>query len=124
MFKFEKLEVWNESIAFTREVYRVTRSFPADERFGLTSQLRRSAVSIAANLAEGSGRTSRKDFLRFVEMSYGSLMESVSHFAIALQETFITAEQHTHLYDQAERVGRMLSGLRRHLRNEGQADVE
>ena len=120
MFKFEKLDVWHESVALSREVYRVSRSFPADERFGLTSQVRRSAVSISANIAEGSGRTSRKDFLRFVEMAYGSLMESVSHFAIALQESFITSDQHQKLYAQCERIGRMLSGLRKHLRNDGQ----
>jgi four helix bundle protein len=89
MFKFEKLEVWKESIALSREVYRISRNLPADERFGLTSQVRRAAVSIAANIAEGSGRTSRKDFLRFVEMAYGSLMESISHLAIAQQESFI-----------------------------------
>ena len=87
MFGFEKLEVWQEGIVFADEVYRATRDFPGDERFGLTSQLRRSAVSVAANIAEGSGRGSRKDFTRFVEIAFGSLMETVSHLAIACART-------------------------------------
>jgi hypothetical protein len=67
MFGFEKLEVWQRSIEFADAVYSATRSFPADERFGLTNQMRRAAVSISSNIAEGSARISRKDFARFIE---------------------------------------------------------
>ena len=112
MFGFEKLEVWQEAIAFADDVYRITRAFPQDERFGLTSQLRRSAVSIAANLAEGAGRSSSKDFIRFVEIAFGSLMESVSHLMIAFRQSFVREAQYQELYSRAERLGRMLSGLR------------
>ncbi|MFH1920597.1 MAG: four helix bundle protein [Planctomycetota bacterium] len=78
MFRFEKLEVWRKAVDFADVVYAVTRTFPNDERFGLTGQMRRAAVSISSNLAEGSGRSSNKDFVQSVEIAYGSLMEVVS----------------------------------------------
>jgi hypothetical protein len=68
MFNFEKLEVWREAINFADSVYTITRTFPETERFGLTNQMRRAAVSISSNLAEGSSRSSRPDFARFVEI--------------------------------------------------------
>src|ERR1035437_10854283 len=68
MFNFEKLEVWQEAINFADTVYTLTRTFPDGERFGLTNQMRRAAVSISSNLAEGSSRSSRPDFARFVEI--------------------------------------------------------
>ncbi len=116
MFKFEKLDVWHEAIDFSDRIYRLTRSFPADERFGLTQQMRRSAVSIAANIAEGSSRSSSTDFARFVEIAYGSLMETVSHAAIAKRQTFLPDADYQELYDQAEKLGRMLTGLKKSLK--------
>lgn len=79
MFRFEKLEVWQEAIAYADDVYKVTAQFPSDELYGLRSQLRRAAVSISANVAEGSSRSSNADFARFVEIAYGSTMETISH---------------------------------------------
>jgi four helix bundle protein len=72
VFRFEKLIVWQKAIVFADQIYQMTRTFPSDERFGLTSQLRRAAVSISANVAEGSSRTSNRDFARFVEIAYGT----------------------------------------------------
>lgn len=115
MFNFEKLDVWNAAIEYADEVYQVTKPFPADERFGLTSQLRRSAVSVSANIAEGSGRSSKKDFSRFIEIAFGSLMESISHLTVAKRQGYVETDNYQLLYDHAERVGRMLSGLRRSL---------
>jgi four helix bundle protein len=115
MFNFEKLDAWQLAIQYASDVYKATKSFPNDERFGLTSQLRRSAVSVSANLAEGSGRGTQKDFTRFIEIAFGSLMETVSHIAIAKQERYVTPEVHKELYSQAERLGKVLSGLRRSL---------
>jgi len=86
MFKFEKLDVWQESINLADDVYGITQSFPADERFGLTSQMRRSAVSVSANIAEGSGRGTNRDFVRFVEIAFGSLMETISHLTVAKRQ--------------------------------------
>jgi four helix bundle protein len=88
-FRFEKLEVWHEARAFNREVYRLARKFPPDELYALTAQVRRASASVAANIAEGSGRNSDADFARFLEQAYGSLMETASHFYLALDENYL-----------------------------------
>jgi len=115
MFNFEKLETWNEAIAFADVVYTLTRGFPDAERFGLTNQMRRAAVSISSNIAEGSSRSSRPDFARFVEIATGSLFEVVSQSVIGKRQGFLTEEQYRQLYEAAEKQGRMLSGLRNSL---------
>ncbi|HUG67147.1 MAG TPA: four helix bundle protein [Pirellulaceae bacterium] len=115
MFRFEKLDVWQRAIAFADRVYEVTQTFPGDERFGLTSQMRRAAVSISSNIAEGSGRSSDKDFAHFVEIAYGSLMEVVSQGQIAVRQSFLKTASHDELYLHAEELARMLSGLRNSL---------
>ncbi len=112
MFRFEKLDVWQKAVDFADRVYDVTRSFPSDERFGLTSQLRRAAVSVSSNVAEGSSRSSNADFARFVEIAYGSLMEVVSQIHIAKRQKLMVDEQFQDLYSRADEVARMLSGLR------------
>jgi len=112
MFGFEKLDVWQKSIDFADLVYKVTRAFPDDERFGLTSQMRRAAVSISSNIAEGSSRFSKTDFARFVEIATGSVFEVVSQSFIARREGFINERDFRTLYGAAEEQGRMLSGLR------------
>ena len=114
-FRFEKLDVWQRAIDFCDDVYRVTQRFPAEERFGLTTQLRKAAVSIPANIAEGSGRMSDRDNLRFVEIAYGSLMEVVSHTEVSLRQEYLNRDQRDELREAAERLSRMLSGLRKHL---------
>ena len=115
MFRFEKLEVWQRAVVFADLVYEATRSFPADERFGLTSQMRRAAVSISSNIAEGSGGSSDKDFAHFVEIAHGSLMEIVSQARIAERKAFLSTDSHNELNNQAEELARMLSGLRNSL---------
>ena len=116
MFRFEKLDVWQKAVGLAGDVYNATRSFPSDERFGLTAQMRRAAVSVSSNIAEGSGRSSDADFSRFIEIAYGSLMEVVSQAMIAFRQTFLTEESLKMLYDNAEELARMLSGLRSRLR--------
>jgi len=115
MFGFEKLETWQRAIDFADVVYAMTRSFPADERFGLTNQMRRAAVSISSNIAEGSSRNSRKDFSRFIEIAAGSLHEVVSQSDIGKNQGFLTQEEFETLYAAADEQSRMLSGLRRSL---------
>jgi four helix bundle protein len=115
MFGFEKLEVWQRSIEFADEVYSSTQSFPADERFGLTNQMRRAIVSISSNIAEGSSRLSRKDFARFIEIATGSVYEVVSQSFVGRNQGFLSQEQFQSLYNAAEEQSRMLSGLRRSL---------
>jgi len=112
MFGFEKLEVWQKAIELSDRTYAFTRAFPADERFGLTSQMRRSAVSVASNIAEGSGRASTNEFVRFIEIAYASLMELVTQSAIATRQTFLRTEDHEEIYQRAEQVAKMRSGLK------------
>ena len=114
-FRFEKLDVWHRAVDFADSVYNATSSFPADERYGLTNQMRRAAVSVSSNIAEGSGRASDRDFGRFVEIAYGSLMEVVSQLSIAQRRKFILKETFDTVYQQADEVARMLSGLKAHL---------
>src|ERR1700722_18579536 len=115
MFNYEKLETWQEAIAFANLVYSTTKNFPVDERFGLTNQMRRAAVSVSSNLAEGSSRSSRSDFARFVEIATGSLFEALSQARIALNQKFLTSEIYSRISEAAEKQSRMLSGLRRSL---------
>ena len=117
MFGFERLDVWRKAIELADQVYRATRSFPNYERYGLTSQIRRPAVSVAANIAEGSGRGSNKEFVRFVEIAFGSLMETVSHIVIAMNQSFLSKNDYENLYNRAAQLSKMLSGLRSSLRS-------
>ena len=116
MFRFEKLDVWKKAVEYADIVYSVTRRFPAEERFGLTTQLRRSAVSVSSNIAEGTSRASDMDFARFIEIAYGSLLESVSEMEFAKRQGFLSDEVSNKAYKRAQTLARMLSGLRRTLK--------
>jgi four helix bundle protein len=113
MFNFEKLDVWQEAIQFANLVYELAGDFPGEERFGLTNQMRRAAVSISSNLAEGSSRVSRTDFARFVEIATGSLFEVVSQTTVAFRQRMIVRNDYKRIYAAAEKQSKMLSGLRR-----------
>jgi len=115
MFNFEKLDVWQKAIDFVDVIYNETRAFPAEERFGLTNQLRRAAVSISSNIAEGSSRSSKNEFARFAEIAAGSVFEAVSQAFIARRQAFLGEDQFQKIYADAEELSRMLSGLRRSL---------
>lgn len=116
-FNFEKLDVWHRALDLASFVYDFTTAFPADERFGLTSQMRRAAVSISSNIAEGSSRSSRKDFAGFIELAVGSLYELLSQGFLARKRGFLGEEDFIKLHAAAEELIRMLSGLRNHLRS-------
>lgn len=113
MFNFEKLETWQKAIDFADLIYSLTRNFPADERFGLTNQMRRAAVSISSNIAEGTARNSKNDYARFLEIAAGSLFEVVSQSFVGKRQGFISEADFRQLYAAAEEQGKMLSGLRR-----------
>src|SRR5438874_13623965 len=115
MFNFEKLDVWQKAIDFADLVYVHTRNFPADERFGLTNQMRRAAVSISSNIAEGTSRLSKNDFARFIEIVTGSVFEVVSQSFVGRRQCFLGEAVFNTLYLAAEEIGRMLSGLRKSL---------
>ena len=93
MFKFEKLDVWQKATDFADLVYSKTKSFPFGERFGLTNQMRRAAVSVSSNIAEGSARISDADFARFVEIATGSLFEVVSEATVAKRKGYLNPEE-------------------------------
>ncbi|MBI5775662.1 MAG: four helix bundle protein [Verrucomicrobia bacterium] len=114
-FNFERLETWKKALGLADLVYKLTRAFPDDERFGLVSQMRRATVSVASNLAEGSSRTSRVDFARFVEIATGSIFELVAQAEIAKRQGYLPADSLAELRTQAAELTRMLSGLRRSL---------
>lgn len=114
MFNFEKLDVWQRSIDFADLVYNHTRNFPSDERFGLTTQMRRAAVSVSSNIAEGTSRLSQTDYARFIEIATGSVFEVVSQAFIGRRQEFLS-EAFRLLYGAADEIGRMLSALRKSL---------
>lgn len=97
-------------------VYRSTASFPGDERFGLTQQIRRAVVSIPSNIAEGQGRNSTRDFLRFLSIASGSLSEVEMQLLIAQRLNYLDEEQLTIILEVAAEIGRITSGLSRSLR--------
>src|SRR4029077_13292866 len=113
MFNFEKLDVWQKAIDFADLVYKHTRNFPADERFGLTNQMRRAAVLISSNIAEGTSRMSQTDFARFIEIATGSVFEVVSQAFVGRRQGFLNEGSFSDLYAAADEIGRMLSGLRK-----------
>ena len=115
MFNFEKLDVWQKAIDFADLVYNQTRQFPTEERFGLTNQLRRAAISISSNIAEGSSRSSKNDFARFIEIATGSVFEVTSQAYVARRQEFLSEDQFRVTYTAAEELSRMLSGLRKSL---------
>ena len=115
MFNFEKLDVWQKAIDFADLVYKNTRDFPADERFGRTNQMRRAAVSISSNIAEGTSRLSQTDFARFIEIATGSVFEVVSQAFVGRRQVFLEESDFNLLYTAADEIGWMLSGLRKSL---------
>lgn len=114
-FRFEKLEVWQAARAVNRAVYVMSREFPKHEVFVMTSQLRRAAVSISANIAEGSGRNSDKDFAHFLEQAYGSLMEVAALCYLALDESYVSEANLNPLLDHLEKLAKRIAALNRSL---------
>jgi four helix bundle protein len=113
----EKLDVWKKSVDFAVAIYKATESFPKEEKFGLISQIRRASVSISANIAEGAARTSTKEFLYFLSNAQGSASEVATEILIAFRLGFLNEKIYSNLYSNLDEIGRMISGLRQHLRN-------
>ncbi len=113
----ERLEVWNRSIEIVVALYKATNSFPSDEKFGLTSQIRRAAVSISANIAEGAARQTSKEFLYFLSIAQGSASEVETEILIALRLGYMDEPTYIQLRDALGIIGRMLIGLSRNLKN-------
>ncbi|MGH9602897.1 MAG: four helix bundle protein [Terriglobales bacterium] len=107
---YRDLKVWQKAVAMVTDVYRFTRIFPREELYGLTSQIRRAAVSVPSNIAEGKGR-SNKDFSRFLLQARGSLLELETQLQIACNLAYLPPEAFQELIKQTEELGRMLNGM-------------
>ncbi|MDA6068469.1 four helix bundle protein [Flavobacterium sp. AC] len=108
MSNFRTLLIWQKSMALITKIYLITNKFPKEEIFGLTSQIKRCSISIPSNIAEGSGRESNKDFLRFLNISIGSLFEMQTQLEIAKNITYLNEEEFNNLYEDSREVERML----------------
>lgn len=109
---YRELEVWQRAVDLVEAVYQVTRAWPDAERYGLTSQAQRAAISIPANIAEGYGRSHRGDYLHHLSIARGSLMELETHLIVAHRLKYISKPGATALWKQCQRVGQLLN---RHL---------
>jgi four helix bundle protein len=114
---FKDLIAWQKAMDLVEMVYRLTSQFPSDERFGLTSQLRRAAVSIPSNIAEGQGRNSNGDFGRFLNIAYGSLREVETQLLISVRLKYIGQNDFQPVQDLCDETGRILNGLMNKLKD-------
>ena len=108
-----KLEAWKEAMALVRTVYEATRGFPPEETYGLAIQLKRAAVSIPSNVAEGAGRDGHREFLRFLSIARGSLSELETQLLIAADLGYLPAEHAA--FELLDRVSRLITGLHKKL---------
>ncbi|MGN0884193.1 MAG: four helix bundle protein [Candidatus Spyradosoma sp.] len=115
-FSFEKLYAWQDSMRLVKLVYALLEKFPAHEQFALSSQLRRAVVSVPSNIAEGNGRFSAKDQLRFFEIAYGSLMEVFCQLKIARELGYVSEEELSEPKALIVGIAKSLSGLSRRRR--------
>ncbi len=113
VFSFEKLKVWQETTDLSVEVYRITKSFPNDEKFGITSQLKRASNSISANIAEGTSRITNKDKAHFSTIAFSSTMEVLNHIILCNKLQFINDEIYNDLRNKIYKISNMLNALRK-----------
>ena len=112
-YYFEKMRVWQNAHNLNNAVYRITRSFPKDEEFHLKQQMRRSSSSIKSNIAEGQGRTTKKDQAHFTTMSFSSLTELLNHLLTAKDQKYISDDVYLELREKIEQIGNQLNALKR-----------
>ena len=112
----EKLEVWSRAVEFVVTIYKATAEFPKEEKFGLTSQIRRAAVSVPANIAEGAARQSSKEFTHFLAIAQGSASELETELLIAERLGYFESDAHKKMYNELNTIARMIVGLSQHLK--------
>ncbi|MBW3566086.1 MAG: four helix bundle protein [Acidobacteria bacterium] len=118
MGRFKELKVWQKSMDLVVETYKATSIFPQEECYGLTAQIRRSAISIPSNIAEGNGRRSRKEYLRFISIASGSLAEIETQILLSQHLVYLPAQIAEVLTEKIREIGRMLIGLRESLESD------
>jgi len=111
-YSFEKLNVWQQARLLTKEIYIVTNSFPTEEKFGLSSQMRRAAISVSSNIAEGSSRKTVKDQAHFYTISFSSLVELLNQLILSLDLGFLSEEKYIELRNSIELISNQLNKLR------------
>lgn len=112
---YRDLEVWKKSIQLVKITYALTKEFPKEELYGLTNQIKRAAISIPANIAEGRNRNTKKEFLNFLKISYGSLAELETHVIIAFELEYCSQNTLDNILAMTAEIGRMINGLRKSL---------
>jgi four helix bundle protein len=115
-YSFEKLEVWQDTRELTKTIYKITKHFPEEERFGLTNQMRRAAVSVSSNIVEGSYRSSGKDKSNFMTIAYSSLMELLNQTFIAYDLSYIDENQFAEIRSQIEKISNKLNSLSKYFK--------
>lgn len=112
-YGFEKLNVWIDSKELALLIYKETKLFPTEEKYGLVSQMRRAAISVSSNIAEGSNRSTNKDQAYFYGMAYSSLMEVLSQVIISYELNYTSTEKYEQIRKEIEKVSNMLNALRK-----------
>lgn len=113
IFSFEKLKVWQKARLFHREVFRLTTSFPYEQNYALIPQIRRAALSVPSNISEGAGRLGSKEFVHFISIAYGSLMETMNQLILAEDMGYVTEEMMVKLRLDVAEIARMLTALKK-----------
>jgi four helix bundle protein len=116
-YSFERLEVWQDSRELTKLIYKITKGFPDDEKFGITNQMRRSAISVSSNIVEGSYRSTGKDKSNFMTIAYSSLMELLNQTIASLDLNYITEDEYIEIRKQIEKVSNKLTSLTKYFKN-------
>ena len=116
-YSFEKLEVWQDARALVKSVYGLTSRFPSKETYGLSSQIQRAVVSVASNIAEGMGRNTEKEQVRFLEIAYGSLMETCCQLYLALDLEYIAQNELNNLRTDIDKVSNKINALSKSIIN-------
>lgn len=114
VFSFEKLNVWQNSREFVLDFYKLTMKFPSSEIYGITSQIKRSATSIATNIAEGTSRNTKKDKAHFLTISYSSAMETLNHLIISKDIDYLSEEDYLICREKLEKIGNQINNLKKY----------
>lgn len=113
---FTDLDIWHKSVALTKVIYKITGKLPKEETYGLSSQIKRAVISVGSNIAEGNARTSTKEYIRHLDIAYGSLVEVEAQLMLAQELQFITRIDCQDILIDIRELSRMINGLKKSLR--------